>query len=116
MPEWWANSDALRDVLVMMGRLPPPQRRFELSEIEPGWLVFDNERERIGRVTGQVDGYLVVQRYFHGVYVWLRLYVPPTYIGEAHEGAILLSIRRDWVAVMDWGHPPRKPSKLHSRH
>lgn len=108
MPEWWANSDALRDVLVQTGRMSPPQRKFDLREIKPGWLVFDNNRERIGRVTGQIEDHLIVQRRIGRVYLWLRLYVPPTAIGEAHEGSVLLNVSKDWIGSMDWGRPPRR--------
>jgi hypothetical protein len=109
MPDWWATSDALKDVLVETGRLPPPQRRFDLSEIGPGWLVYDNELERVGRVVGQVDGYLTVQRCYHRIYVWLRLYIPPTAIREAHEGTVLLNVPRCWVGAMGWGRRPHGP-------
>ncbi len=115
MPDWWTTSDALRDVLVEQGRLPPPQRSFKLDEIEPGWLVYDNERERVGRVTGQAGHYLVVQRQHWRVYLWTRLYIPESAVGEIHEGFVLLNIPRDWVGAMGWGRPPRQPrSPRHS--
>jgi hypothetical protein len=84
MPEWWARSDALRDVLVEIGRLPPPQRKFDLSEIQPGWRVFDRELEPVGRVDGVLGRYVTVRRSFWGVYLWQRLYLPETAIGETH--------------------------------
>jgi len=111
MPEWWARSDALRDVLVEIGRLPPPQRKFDLSEIQPGWRVFDRELEPVGRVDGVLGRYVTVRRSLWGVYLWQRLYVPETAIGETHEGAVMLNIPRAWVRDMGWGHPPRKPPK-----
>jgi hypothetical protein len=109
MPDWWARSDALRDVLVEIGRMPPPQRKFDLSEIQKGWLVFDRDLDPIGRVDGVVGRYLTVRRSYRGVYLWQRLYVPETAIGETHEGAVLLNIPRVWVRDMGWGRPPRKP-------
>ncbi len=110
MPDWWVQSDALRDMLVDMGRMPPPRRRFDLQEIEPGWLVYDTELERIGRVLGQIDGYLVVQRRFGRLYVWLRLYIPATAIGGARQGSVFLNVSRSWLGGMGWNHPPRNPS------
>ena len=109
MPDWWAHSDALRDLLVDMGRLPPPQRKFAFEEIRPGWLVYDNRLEPIGRVCGQLDRYIVVQRSFHGFYLWLRLYIPADAIGRAREEAVLLNISRDWIGAMGWNRPPRVP-------
>jgi hypothetical protein len=109
MPEWWARSDALRDVLVEIGRLPPPQRKFDLSEIQSGWLVFDRELEPVGRVEGLVGRYVIVRRSYWRFYLWQRLYVPETAIGETHQGAVLLNIPRPWIGSMGWGHPPRKP-------
>jgi hypothetical protein len=112
MPDWWTDSHAIRDVLVAQGRATPPRRNFDLREIRPGWLVYDNEREPIGRVSGQIDRYVVVQRSFHGFYLWLRLYVPESAIGEAHEGSVSLNVPRDWVGAMGWDRPPREaPTK-----
>jgi hypothetical protein len=107
MPDRLVISDALHDVLVESGRLPAPQRRFDLGEIEPGWLVCDNDGERVGRVESQVDGYLVIRRCFGGVYLWLRLYIPPTAIRETHEGIVSLNIPRRWVGSMGWARRPR---------
>jgi hypothetical protein len=109
MPDWWATSDALRDLLVEQGRVPPPQRHFGFDEIEPGWLVYDNERERVGRVAGLAGRYVVVQRLVWRVYLWTRLYIPESAIGEAHEGAVMLNVPRDWLGSMGWGRPPRQP-------
>jgi hypothetical protein len=109
MPDWWAHRDALRDMLVEMGRLPPPQRRFELGEMRDGWLVYDNERELIGRVAGRLDRYLIVQKQVRGFYLWFRWYVPATAIGEIHEGAVLLNVSRRWIDGLGWKRPPRKP-------
>lgn len=109
MPDWWVRDDALQAILVDMGLLPPPRRRFDLAEIEPGWLVYDTQLERIGRVERQVDGYLVVQRWFARMYVWRRLYIPATAIGEARQGWVFLNIPRSWLGEMGWNHPPRKP-------
>jgi hypothetical protein len=111
MPDWWARSDGLRDVLVELGRLPPPQRKFDLTEIRPGWLVFDRDLEPIGRAEGLVRRYVVVRRSYWRMYLWQRLYVPDTAIGETHEGSVLLNIPRAWIGAMGWGHPPRKPPK-----
>ena len=110
MPDRWVDSDPLRDMLVEMGRLPPPQRRFSLHEIAVGWLVYDNEREPVGRVTDHVDGYLVVRRTLlgHGL-PWWRAYIPASAIGVAHEGAVLLNVPRAWIGRLGWGRPPRKP-------
>ena len=109
MPEWWARSDALRDVLVEIGRIPPPQRRFDLTEIGPGWLVLDRDNETIGRVEAVVGRYVTVRR-ARWVYLWQRLYFPETAIGETHEGAIVLNVPRAWIRDMGWGNPPRKSS------
>jgi hypothetical protein len=110
MPDRWVDSDPLRDMLVEMGRLPPPQRRFSLHDVAVGWLVFDNERELVGRVASHLDPYLVVHRAFHGHYVPLwRAYVPASAIGQAREGAVLLNVPRDWIGGLGWGRPPRKP-------
>jgi hypothetical protein len=115
MPDWWATSDALRDVLVDMGRMEPPQRKFELADIQPGWLVYDDERELIGRVDGLVDRYLVVRRKFGRFYLWVRLYVPETGLGEAHEGVVLLNVPRAWIGGMGWDRPPRLPPRPSSK-
>jgi hypothetical protein len=109
MPDWWATSDALRDVLVETGHMPPPQRTFDLEEIRPGWLVYDSERERIGRIDGLIDSYLIVRRSFGRIYLWLRLYIPATALGEAHEGSVILNVPRRWIGEMGWGRPPRRP-------
>ncbi|MGA3056431.1 MAG: hypothetical protein ABSE70_00110 [Candidatus Limnocylindrales bacterium] len=109
MPDWWAHSDALRDLLVELGRLPPPQRKFDFEEIQPGWLVYDNRFEPIGRICGQLDRYIVVQRLFHGFYIWLRLYIPEDAIGHAREGSVRLNIPRAWIGAMGWNRPPRLP-------
>jgi hypothetical protein len=111
MPNWWATSDALRDLLVEQGRMRPPQRSFQLDEIEPGWLVYDNEREHVGRVVDLAGRYIVIQRRMWHMYLWTRLYIPESAIGEAHEGVVLLNIPRDWVGSMGWGHPPRRPPR-----
>jgi hypothetical protein len=110
MPDRWVDSDPLRDMLVEMGRLPAPQRRFSLHEIAVGWLVYDNEREPVGRVTDHVDGYLVVRRTLFGhALPWWRAYIPASAIGVAHEGAVLLNVPRAWIGRLGWGRPPRKP-------
>jgi hypothetical protein len=109
MPDWWVRSDALRDLLVDTGRMPPPQRKFDLGEVEPGWLVYDRDVERIGRVRGRIGDYLIVQRWFRLWYVWFRLYIPATAIGDARQGSVFLNIPKAWLGSMDWGHPPRRP-------
>jgi len=110
MPDRWVDSDPLHDMLVEMGRIPAPQRRFSLHEIAVGWLVFDNERELVGRVADHVDGYLEVHRFFHGYCLsWWRTYIPASAIGGAHEGAVLLNVPREWIGKLGWGRPPRKP-------
>jgi hypothetical protein len=106
----WIDKDPLRDILVEMGRLPPPKRRFSLGEIGVGWRVFSNERQFIGRVGGLLDEYLLVHRAFHGhVLSWWNLYVPASAIGQAREGAVLLNVPSDWIGKLGWGRPPRKP-------
>jgi hypothetical protein len=109
MPDWWATSDALRDLLVAAGKAPAPQRSFALEEILPGWLVYDSEREPVGRVDGLMDRYLVVRRRFWGFLTWRRIYVPETGLGEAHEGSVILNVPRSWIGTMGWGRPPRRP-------
>ena len=109
MPDWWANSDALRDVLVETGGMTPPKRRFDLEEVRPGWLVYDSERELIGRIEGRIDSYLIVRRSFGRIYLWLRLYIPARALGEAHEGSLVLNVPRSWIGDMGWGRPPRRP-------
>jgi hypothetical protein len=116
MPNWWADSDAVREALTRGGRLPRPPRKFDLEQVRPGWLVVDNERQAIGRVSGQIDRYVVVQRAFHGFYLWLRLYVPESAIGEAHQGTLALNVSRGWVASMGWDRPPRQPPKARRNH
>lgn len=107
MPDWWAISDALRDVLVEQGRLPPPRRTFRLEEIEPGWLVYDNALERVGRVDGLEGEFVIVRRSFRRVYTWRRLYVPRSAIAEAHERYVVLNVPRSWIQSMGWTNPPR---------
>ncbi len=110
MPDRWIDRDPLREILVEMGQLPPPQRRFSIGEIAPGWRVFGNERELIGMVSGRIDDYLVIHRAFLGHFVsWWRAYVPTTAIAQVHEGGVLLNIPGRWVGRMGWGRPPRKP-------
>ncbi len=110
MSDHWVDSDPLRDMLVEMGRLPAPQRRFSLLEIAVGWLVFDNERQLVGRVADHLDGYLKIHRALFGHYfpLW-RVYVPASAIREAHEGAVQLNVPRGWIGRLGWGRPPRKP-------
>jgi hypothetical protein len=113
MTERWTDRDPLREILVEMGRLPAPQRRFAISEIAPGWRVFGNEYELIGlvagHVTGRVEDYLIVHRVFRGHFLsWWRAYVPVSAIGQAREGAVLLNVPRGWVGRMGWNRPPRK--------
>ncbi|HEY5486342.1 MAG TPA: hypothetical protein VIK06_01730 [Candidatus Limnocylindrales bacterium] len=109
MPDWWARSDALRDVLVEIGSMPPAQRKFDLAEIQPGWHVFDRDLVPVGRVEAVIGRYVTVRRSRWGVFLWERLYVPDTAIGETHEGARLLNVPRAWIGDMGWGRPPRKP-------
>ena len=116
MPDRWVDRDPLREILVDMGRLPPPQRRFSLSEIAPGWRVFDVDRELVGRVAGQAEGYLIVERAFYGHFIgWWRVYVPPTAVSQAHERAVLLNVPRAWIGRMGWNRPPRKPPHAFQR-
>jgi hypothetical protein len=115
MPDWWATSDALRDVLVETGRLPQPQRTFRFDEIRPGWLVYDNDLERIGRVVGHDDGYLVIARRLWRFYLPLRLYVPPQGLRETHEGVVLLTVPRTWLGRMGWDRAPRRPPRRPDR-
>jgi hypothetical protein len=109
MPDWWSDSDSLRNALTEPPGLLPPKRKFDLSQVRPGWLVLDNESEPVGRIGGQIDRYLIVQRSFHGFYLWMRLYIPEGAVGEVHEGSVSLNIPRDWIPGMGWNRPPRKP-------
>lgn len=111
MPDWWATSDALRDVLVETGRLPPPRRTFKIEDIGSGWLVFDSERELVGRVEGLRDRYLVVRRRIWRFFLGSRLYVPAEALHEAHEGFVLLNVTCEELASMGWGRPPRRPPR-----
>lgn len=110
MSDRWIDKDPLRDILVETGRMPAPKRSFSLSEIGLGWRVFSNERELVGRVAGRQDEYLVVHRALLGhVLSWWSVYVPASAIGQAHEGAVLLNVSRDWIGKLGWNRPPRKP-------
>lgn len=100
MGQWWAERDALREVLVDMGRCEPPKRTFLASEIERGWVVLDNALEKIGLADGWVEEYLVVRRRF-----WRTLYVPPSGIGRVREGAVVLNVPGRWISTMGWGKP-----------
>jgi hypothetical protein len=66
MPDWWARSDALRDVLVEIGHMPPAQRKFDLAEIQPGWHVFDRDLVPVGRVEAVIGRYVTVRRFRWG--------------------------------------------------
>lgn len=105
--EWWATSDALRDVLVEIGRAAPAQRVFAISEIGPGWVVLDNEEVRVGMAGGWVIGrdeaFLVVRRNWHRT-----VYVPTSAIACVHDGTVSLNVPLDWVASMDWTKRPRE--------
>jgi hypothetical protein len=113
MPDWWADSDALRDMLVESGRMTAPRRTFELHEIRPGWPVYDSDREPIGSVLGLVDRYLVVGRHPLWRYWLTRLYVPESAIGEAHEGVVILNVPEEWLASMGWQRKPRERPRAH---
>ncbi len=110
--EWWAISDALRDVLVETGRAAPPQRVFAVPDVQRGWPVLDNEQVRIGTVErwefGTEDAFLVVGRMFRPT-----LYVPTSAIRAIHEGSVELNVPRDWLASLDWKSPPRTHPDTH---
>jgi hypothetical protein len=110
MSDRWPDRDPLRDILVEMGQLPAPKRRFSMSDIAVGWRVFSNERELIGRVAGREEDYLFVHRTFRGhVLSFWHVYVPASAIGQAREGAVLLNVPRSWIGKLGWSRPPRKP-------
>ena len=110
MTDRWIEREPLREILVAMGKIPPPKRRFSLLEISIGWRVFGNDRELVGRVSGHVDEYLVVERVFHGHFLsFWRMYVPASAIAQTREGAVLLNVPRKWVGSMGWNRPPRRP-------
>ena len=113
MPDWWASSDALRDLLVESGRKAAPRRTFELHEIRAGWLVYDRDREPIGCVLGLVERFLVVGRHPFWHYYLTRLYVPESAIGEAHEGAVILNVPEEWLGSMGWDRRPRDQRPSH---
>lgn len=107
MPDWWAVSDALHDLLVEQGRLPRPRRTFRLEEIERGWLVFDNDLEHVGCVEALSGDYVEVRRAFHRIYTWQRLYVPRAAVAEVHERYLVLNVPRAWIGSLGWGSRPR---------
>jgi len=43
---------------------------------------------------------MVVRRSYWRMYLWQRLFVPDTAIGETHEGSVLLNVPRAWIGAM----------------
>ena len=95
--------DALHDVLVASGRIPPPRRTFSTIDIRPGWDVVDNRDRLIGTVHAVGAEYLVVHR---GLMAG-TLYVPLSGVGQVHEEVVSLNVDASWVDELGWTRQPR---------
>jgi len=70
------------------------RRTFDVADVEQGWVVVDCLGARIGRLE-RVDR----ERLVLGRRPWRRpLVVPVGYIGEVHEGRVVLNRSRDAIA------------------
>ena len=98
--------DALHDVLVAEGRIPPPRRTFRLSDVQPGWDVVDNRDAWVGTVEAVREEYLVVRRGF----LVPTLYVPLRGLGQVREDVVALNVPAAWVGELGWEQPPRSPA------
>ncbi len=95
--------DALHDVLVQSGRIPPPRRTFSLSDIKVGWDVVDNRDELVGTVLAVGEDYVAVHR---GLLAG-NVFVPLSGIGQVREEVVSLNVDRSWLDQLGWRRQPK---------
>ena len=85
----------------------PPRRTFRFIDIERGWIVRDSDHTAIGSVVSSGEDFLTVSRGLLSP----KLYVPPTAVGEVHEGVVTLNVSAEWVLAHGWDRAGRRKQR-----